>query len=73
MSKKDNQELIPNEQATTMTESGANTPIEVASAKALHDEKVMEDVKLPSSNETIKEDFDRFNIDAIDELDVKKK
>ncbi|MCC5895975.1 MAG: hypothetical protein JJU16_10970 [Alkalibacterium sp.] len=71
----DDKDLIPNEEVTSMTESGPNTPVEIASSKALHDQKVKKDSLLVNEREeeSNEEDFVKFNIDAIDDTDRPKK
>ncbi|MEC6747988.1 hypothetical protein VXN63_05495 [Marinilactibacillus sp. XAAS-LB27] len=65
------EDLIPNETTTNMTEGGSNTPIEVASEKALHDRHVEEEVLFPDDKEaeSTEEDFVKFDLDAVDELE----
>lgn len=63
-------DLIPNEEATNMTESGPNTPVEIASAKALHDQKSKVDSPIFSDekSEVTSEDFVKFDMDAVKDL-----
>ncbi|WP_208559862.1 hypothetical protein [Marinilactibacillus kalidii] len=67
-------DLIPNESTTNMTDGGSNTPIEVASEKALHDRHVEEVVLFPDNKgtESTEKDFVKFDLDAVDEMEKPK-
>lgn len=69
--KETDEKLIPSGLRSDLSASDANTTIELASAKALHDKKAVEDSKLISSEETdaVEKDFEKFDLDAIDELE----
>lgn len=71
----EDKDLIPNEEATPMTESGPNTPVEIASGKALHDQKVSQDSLLTDGNkeEATEEDYDPFDLEAVDNLNESKR
>lgn len=74
MKKKKNEDLIPSGLRSGMSGSDTNTPIDIGSAKALHDEKVSEDSELifsEDSNKTEKK-FKKFDIDAVDTLEENK-
>lgn len=71
----EDKDLIPNEETTPMTESGPNTPVEIASGKALHDQKVSQDSLLITENkeEATEEDYAPFDLEAVDNLDESKR
>jgi hypothetical protein len=69
-----NKDIMPSGVRSDEGISDANTTLDIASSKALHDQKVESDNQLiDAKDEEVKEeDFDKFDIDAVDKLEESK-